>query len=385
MKLKTTSHKSSIIAVLTIALSASMVALNTNWLDTKNPENDALKSQLANSNHASIKAHLGTHAKANEALNLIEQQDSADTPQNEEHQSVHFGVLSAEQYQNNTSLGRLPKAILGITLPTLSYDQHGKLIVTENLMQLIEHFLSVAQQDGRDTAIARIEEYISLTLPADAAEQAYAIVQNYLNYKSSLPDLHIPIEATEVEQKIAAMHKSFDQRKLLRREFLGNTVADAFFANEEAYKEYSFSRIEIRANTDLSDAQRESIIVSAEAKLPDAMRQRVSQKRIEANLKAQIRVLQQQGGKEQEIYNLRSAQFGEDAAKKLAYFEDRSENWLTRVDRFNAERQQIANDSNLNGDEKLSAIKQAKSAEFTNKESFKLAYQNIKKRSVQVN
>jgi len=286
--------------------------------------------------------------------------------------------MSAKEYQNLTALGPLPKAIQGITLPTLSYDQDGNLIATESLMQLIEHFLSVAQQDGRERAIARIEEYLQLALPSNAAGQAYDILQDYLAYKNAEPDLHIPVDAVEVEEKIAAMYTSFDQRKQLRREYLGSEVADAFFANEEAYKEYSFTHIKMRANSALSEAEREAIILNAEAKLPEDMRQRVSQKRLEAKVKSQISALQKQGGKEQEIYNLRKAQYGEDTAKKLAYFEARPESWVERVNRFNTTKNRIQADSSLSENEKQSMIQQMKTNEFSNKEIFKLAYQNIK-------
>jgi lipase chaperone LimK len=69
----------------------------------------------------------------------------------------------------------------------------------------------------------------------------------------------------------------------------------------------------------------------------------------------------------------------------LAYFEDRSEGWVARVDQFNTDRNRVRDDSSLSEDQKQSTIKQMKSNEFSNKEIFKLAYQNIKQRNIQVN
>jgi len=384
-KTRNNAPKKSVVVGLTLAVSAALVALNNSWLETDSDEATLLQSNVKEVGHNLKDQNLLGYSQEKESNDLIGLPDVEGVFESTSPSSAYYGVISVEEYEALTALGPLPKAIQGITLPTLSYDQHGNLIATENLMKLIEHFLSVAQQDGRDRAISRIEEYVGLALPVDAANQAYAIVQNYLDYKAAVPDLHIPVDALDVKDKIAAMHESFDHRKQLRREHLGDEVADAFFANEEAYKEYSFSRIELRASSDLSEAERRTIILNAEAKLPEEMRQRVSQKRQEAEFKVQISALQKQGGKQQEIYHLREAHYGEDAAKKLAYFEDRSESWMARVNQFNTERNRVRGDSSLSEGEKENTIKQMKSNEFSNKEIFKLAYQNIKQRNYPVN
>jgi hypothetical protein len=141
---KNKTRNTGLVAGLTLTVATGIVALNTNWLETDSDEMASLHSSLKQKGHNLNGQNIVSHSVPEETNMLARPQGLEDAPKDMSQKSVYFSVISAEEYENSTSLGPLPRAIQGIALPTLSYDQYGNLIATENLMQLIEHFLSVA-------------------------------------------------------------------------------------------------------------------------------------------------------------------------------------------------------------------------------------------------
>jgi len=296
-----------------------------------------------------------------------------------------YAYLSAEKYEAASIFGKQPANMSGVDLQKLYFDAEGNLIVTDNLMQLIEHFMLASKEEGLDQAIARIKEYIELTLPSPAAAQAIAITDQYINYKNRA-DEEEPINSYEldVDVLVQQMESSLVQRKKLRRETLAGEVVEAFFGDEERYDDFSLARAKASTNENLTYEERDALIAQAELTLPLKSQKRMRYVREEKNLKRHVKILKSEEGKQSEVYQLRKDFYGKQTADRISYYEDDSDQWASRVTQFNQDQINILQQDSLSKHQKEDQIAGLKASMFSEKEMVKLAVQSIRSRVAQV-
>jgi len=293
---------------------------------------------------------------------------------------VEFVFTSTQDYEASSQYGNLPSYMADTNLEKFSFDANGKLIINEKIKHIIEFFLMATQEEGQEQAIARLKEYIAMTLPLEAANEALVIVDNYLNYKDSLHENEefSLVQNLNENSSLSELKLALANRKLARQQYLGEATSDAFFEHEEHYDDFVIARIEINSNDSLSDTEKDQRIAKAETKLPPEIAQRMKYKRVEKNITKQIQSLKEEGGHEQEIYTLRKDFYGEKVANRMDYLEDNSDEWLNKIEQFNQEKDQILAQGNLSQTEKDTLVSEAKKSLFTHKELIKLAVQSIR-------
>jgi len=300
--------------------------------------------------------------------------------------AANLSTLTSQDYQSASLYGPLPKYVGDIAMAKLSFDAQGNLVITDNIKQLIEHLLSVRDEEGYDIAVARIQEYIELALPAPASIQAIAIVEQYLAYKLSLKPQDFTFDGEpSVAGTIEKLSAALNEKKALRQKHFSEEVANTFFGTEEAYDNFSINAISITNNPNLSEGEKEQHIIREENLLPKKVAQRLRHKRHEKNLNTQIKQLKTSSGNEQEIHALRKDFYGEEVADRFTYLEDNSEDWISKVTQFKDESQSILSQDHLSTSEKQTQILQRKNSLFSKKEQTKLAVQNIRGRLAQTN
>lgn len=305
---------------------------------------------------------------------------------NDREEVRQFGHLSIESYDKKSMYGERPAHLRDIELQKLYFDQHGNFIVTDNLRYLIEHFMLGSNDEGVDMAMARIREYIELTLPPSAASQALEICNMYYEYKTRANEEGgIDYGSSDAQTLVSQMEAVFAKRQQIRREVLTDEVIDAFFGAEERYDEFSLMRVKINTNNALSYEEKDALIAQAELKLPENIQTRMRHKREEKNLYRKIDQLKAEGDNQSEIYQLRKDFYGKDAADRLAYYEDNSVQWQARVNQYNESVAQIIQQESLSVEEKRTQINLMKQSQFSEKEQMKLSIQNIRARIAQVN
>ena len=192
-----------------------------------------------------------------------------------------------------------------------------------------------AHIEGLEQAIARIHEYIELSLQGEAAAQALAIANNYLRYKENMTTDRFAMSTDfSQEENLKMLRTALDDKKLTRREYLGESVSEALFGHEERYDDYSYQRLVINSNNSLSEQEKDQLMAQAEQKLPSKMAEEMRYKREEKNLDAQINKLRSEAGNETKIFQLREEFYGEKVAKRMAYLESNTPEWQTRVKEF---------------------------------------------------
>ncbi len=292
------------------------------------------------------------------------------------HYSNTFETTS--DYEAASQFGALPAHLSDLRIIELPFNDQGQLIVDEKVKQLIEFFLMTKTSEGIDQAIERLYEYLDMTLPEPAKSQARTLAAQYLNYKEQLDTPQFS-DATNLgdEASLAKIKEALDERKKLRRDILGEQHSDAIFGYEERYEDFSFARLQINANTNLSDEEKDRQIALAENSLPEDLAAKVRFKRESKSLERKIAVLKQSTGNEAEIFELRKQVYGEKAAQRLAYIEDNSYAWQQRVNEFYQQQAAIRNNETLTNEEKSQQIQRLKDQSFSYKEQVKLAVQMI--------
>lgn len=323
-----------------------------------------------------------TSAQTGKLQNLADAHLQAEqSPSSDKTEAVQkqYGYLSVAEYESASIYGQLPQHLRGISLQKLFIDSQGNLIVTEDLKQLIEQFLLGSEDEGLDQMIARIKEYIELILPASAAIQALAIVDQYVEYKHRAAE-EAPINGAEQDLDVLAkqIETTLDQRKRIRRESLPESVVVAFFDNEERYDDFNLTRLKVNSNKALSDSEKDALLAQAELSLPEKTQKRMRYVREEKKLNKQIELLKSKGNRKAEIHQLRTDFYGKETAERIAYFEDDSDQWNNRVAMFNQDKQSILQQQNLSQQQQTDQIASIKASLFTEKEQVKLAVQNIR-------
>ncbi len=286
---------------------------------------------------------------------------------------------TTEEYEAASRFGKLPTHMTDVRIEELAFDANNALIVNEKVKNLIEFFLLAKDSEGTDQAIERLKEYIELTLPSPAKEQALAISEQYLTYKDKLQvqqfsdNTNLSDEANIIQIKLA-----LEERKKTRREYLGEQTSQDLFGYEEQYDDFSMQRLEINANSSLTRAEKDQKIAQAEQKLPSELATKMRYKREKNSLERKISTLKQSANNETEIFELRKDFYGEKVAERLAYLEDQSPSWQQRMNEFYQEQASIHKDNSLTEGQKKQKIKALREQSFTYKEQVKLAVQSIR-------
>jgi lipase chaperone LimK len=283
-------------------------------------------------------------------------------------------IDSVETYERMSRYGKLSNCLRGTQIDGgLRVDGTGSLVTSGEIKSLFEYFLSAMHEEGKDTSIARIKEYIELTLPNPAREEALTILDDYLNYRNNVKRFN-PRNLSESSKAEALMDlkAAIYEREMQRREFLSPEVVDAFFAEEEAFDSYNLSRMEIEYDQSLNDDQKLEMLSELNRQLPDIIRESRTYRTQEIVLKKKVEELKAQGEKEDEIYELRKKFYGEKAADRLAELDRERTAWQNRFDAYHMSKQIILNSSDLNDNEKDLQINRLKMESFSETELYKV-------------
>jgi len=285
-------------------------------------------------------------------------------------------IDSLETYEKVSRYGKPANCLRGTEIDGgLKVDDNGKLVIDKGIVRLFEYFMSARSEESFETCIARIEEYIELTLPHDARIQALSLLYDYLNYKNHLgksmagkPSLS-PGDYTD---NIETARDIMQQRNTIRRQYLKPEVANAFFSDEEAYDNYVLDRVSLEKNNpSLSEDEKLKMIenIANNSNLPEAYKQKVIFQEKQRVVETKIAELRKQEGNEDTIYNLRKDLYGKEVADGLMANDKTRQDWEDRFNAYYSTKKAILNSQNLSENEKQQRITQLQRNSFSEKES----------------
>ncbi|TGN38685.1 lipase secretion chaperone [Marinobacter confluentis] len=183
-------------------------------------------------------------------------------------------------HQTPKSLGENPFApsLSGTDIDgALKAGPDGQLIVDLATKDFFDYFLNTVGEVSPETALAEIEALARNNLPAEAAEQALAILDQYLDYKQQALEMGNrsldPSRQSDPAYQLQVLKSALADLKQLRRNAFDPATHDAFFALEEAYGEYTLASIEIQQRDDLSLQSKQTLLNWHREQLPAQLRQ----------------------------------------------------------------------------------------------------------------
>lgn len=272
-----------------------------------------------------------------------------------------------------TGLENLPASLTGTDVDgELKVDANGNLVLDAEVRHLFDYFLSALGEESLPALVARIRAYLRHTLPAAAAAQAEAALDDYLAYREAQSAM--PATGSQAIDTVDtdALRAIKAQARELRTRYMDPAVASAFYADEDAWDDYALARVDVMrddALTPVQKAERSAALVDA---LPPALQESVRAVSLYANLRELSDDWQQRGGTAAELRSIREAAVGPEAADRLEALDAERAAWQRRVDAYLRARDAILAAPGLGAGDKQRQIEQLRAAGFSNEEQLRL-------------
>ena len=253
--------------------------------------------------------------------------------------------------------GTLPESLRGTTLDnSLRVDDKGHLIISIDLKDLFDYFLSTITEEDLDTILLRINEYLEHHLQEPALSESKAILAQYIEFKYSLISLEEEMgdELAQMSQQdkvnggyLSFLKKQMDQRNALRSQYLDLNVYEAFYEDEQRYDEYTYSKLLVSSDTSLSASEQFDKITELQSTLPEDVRKSIRNTQITDELKIRTEQLLLSGGDQEQVRELRREMFGDAAVQRFDKLDQQRAQWTSRVDSYLSQRNEILNSQGL--------------------------------------
>lgn len=267
-----------------------------------------------------------------------------------------------------TGLENLPASLRGTEVDgALEVDAEGHLIINSRVRQLFDYFLSVQGEEPLETVLARLDAFIRHHLPPQAAAEAQALLSDYIEYLKKAVELQspaVPGEALDLDA-IRAYKVALGT---MRKAMLGQQAADAFFAEEDAYDQYTLARLEVMREDGLTPEERASRLASLENQLPASTRESLLEISRFQNLQALTQQWRQEDGSPATLRRIRENLLGPQAADRLEQLDVERQSWEARVRSWLAERDQLRHLDGLDEQDIQTQLERLRAQRFSSEE-----------------
>lgn len=218
-----------------------------------------------------------------------------------------------------------------------------KLAVNAELAYLFDYYLAGLGEKPLEAIRMEIGRELDRRLSAAPAAEAKRLLDAYLAYKRALVDVERGLPATQdlaqgARQRLEAMQR-------LRRSYFSDAEAEGLFGAGDAYDLDAVARLEINGDQRLNDAQRKERIAALDARLPQQVRDERDAPARVLQLEEAVAKARAQGQGDNEIYRMRAVALSPEAAARLADVDREEADWHRRIASYQAQRQQLAGDS----------------------------------------
>ncbi len=248
----------------------------------------------------------------------------------------------------------------------LTVDANGRFVADAEARAFFDYFLTAAGELDPSALRALLVTEIEARLPAAAAREAVVVLDDYLEWRRRARRF---AESGEVPADLGERLKRISE---LRREVLGDDLAEAFFGTEEKVLEADLARREILARNDLGAAERERLLWEADRALPEPVREARRQALVPMRLGEDEAALRAAGGSDEEIRQLREQTVGAAAADRLEALDRERAEWDRRVAAYLEAREAIERDRSLDDGARAERIDRLLQREFSETERLRV-------------
>jgi lipase chaperone LimK len=278
--------------------------------------------------------------------------------------------------------GALPKSLRGPTIGNaLQVDEDGNLIISIDLKDLFDYFLSTITEEDLDTILLRINEYLTHYLQDPALSEAKAILTQYIEFKYSLMDLEKEMgeELAQMSQQdkvnggyLRFLQKQMHQRNTLRSQHLDIEVHEIFYEDEELYDEYTYSKLLVTSDASLSAIEQFDRVAELQSALPEDVRESIRNTQITDELRIRTNQLLESGGDQEQVRELRREMFGDSAVQRFDELDQQRAAWNSRINSYLTQRATILSSQGLTEDELNLQVDDLRSSLFNKLEQIRI-------------
>jgi len=258
--------------------------------------------------------------------------------------SVDGDAASQSPVATTANTSTSPISATPVTVPTsladteidgaVELDDAGQLRPSLSLRRLFDQALSSVGELSIEEIRALLASRLDKITTPEGKRQALAAFERYLRYLQTVDQSAARLSGLPLNERLAAL-------KELRRQQLGTEMADAFFADEEAYQSFTLERRALAEDTSLSADERAARERELISQLPESARESyVAQLRTEADL-ADGAAIETLSTDVEERYRLRSERFGNEAAARLELLDRERAAWEQRLSAYRNERARL--------------------------------------------
>jgi lipase chaperone LimK len=199
-------------------------------------------------------------------------------------------------------LSSLPRSLRGTDVNGgFQVDEEGHLIIASSNRDFFEYFLSALGEESLEQVTDRMIELITLGLEPPAEGEAIALLHNYIAMKRAMQDLESQVGEglSQYGQTSIDQHRArLDMVSAVRRQYLGDEAADAFYGESEGYDQYMMSKMAITSDKSLSDKQRAEAMVHLMEQAPQSVKPRLEDEYKMQRLRLEVATLKEDGAGE---------------------------------------------------------------------------------------
>jgi lipase chaperone LimK len=211
----------------------------------------------------------------------------------------------------------------------VTVNPDGSVRLTGELRRLFDYYLSRAGEMDQAELLRWIAAEFERNYPAAVAMQLKTLLAQYQNYLRALaretPRLRLLKDGDRLAATIA-----------LRQQMLGSTMADAFFANEQAWDQFTQARRALAADVAISAAERaqreQELVQQLPVQLAQAYREQIT---------LDARLTQPLPADDKARFAAREQLFGSDAAGRFAALDQSRAEFERRVRAYLIARSQL--------------------------------------------
>ena len=268
-----------------------------------------------------------------------------------------------------TGLQPVPLSLTG-TIPDgkLRWDQHNNLVINDQLRLVFDYFFSGYGEESLAVITGRIRAYLDSHLPEPAVSQARAILDDYLQLQEQLVQLKAP--GFKPDGKLDDIATHLQQLRDIRRTTLSPELADAFYAEEEKYDQYTLQVLGILNDPTLSGVEKSIQGDLLTAQLPITIQQSLTTSRTLVTLNAMETELGADAHEERDL--MRRELVGNAAADRLATLDQQRAQWQQRVADWLVLRDNVLDSPQLTINDKQEQLAQLRRVHFSESEQLRV-------------
>lgn len=206
----------------------------------------------------------------------------------------------------------------------------GRFIPDLRALRMFNYFLSTEGELSPEEIRALVEREARARVPADQVSAVMGLFDDYLRYRR---------DAAELAERSSA-DSYFEELKALQSEIFG-ADAEALFGRENSMAAYAIARKAIATDSDLTATEKNAKLADLDATLPEPLREVRAKMHRHTAVSNVVEQMRRDGLSEEEVFEYRADEFGEEAAERLTELDSRRAEWSRRLADYRARRDEI--------------------------------------------